>query len=154
MPKKKAKKKATKANTKYNERELCRDIATATLTTREMAAKHGISVSSIYAITQGVVKPHLKKEIDALLTAGVDEVKRIFKREAKGLSQRLISIAKNKDQDTNQLTESVARLELSYKATVKALEFAGLLVDPNAVLESGNMTFTINRVKSTTQVGI
>ena len=144
MATRKPTKRPGKKRASYNDHELCKDIASAALTTRAIAEKHGISHALVYSISIGRLRPELKIEIDGLIEAAVDEVRRVFKSQARLLSLRLLSIAMNKDGSGNEITER--NLDIAYKATVKALEFAGLSSETNIDGVGGNMTFTIKYV--------
>jgi len=144
-PLKQSLKKPAKKRSAYNDHELCADIAGAELTTKAIAAKHGISVPMVYSVTIGRVRPELKAEIEALVDAGAEETKRVFKKQARLLSLRLLSLAMNKDASGQPLTER--NLDISLKATLKALEFAGLSVEPvEAQSGNKNMSFTVRCV--------
>ena len=130
--------KAKKQNTKYNERELCKDIAAAELTFREMAQKHKISASAVYSIARGAMRPELKAEIDGLVEAAVDESRRLFKSRALHMTKRLLKIA-----DGEVTNISMANLEISLKAALKCLEFAGLSSELSATVEGSKLSFSV-----------
>ncbi len=130
-------KKQKKHNTKYDERGLCRDLAAAELTTKQIATKYDISIATVYGISNGRIKPALKAEIESLIDAGVDEAKRIFKSKARWASEKLLALA------AGTTGQPITGLDIQLKATLKVLEFAGLRSEEVAVESNGGMTFTV-----------
>lgn len=129
-------KKGKKTNVRYNERILCADIAASDLTVAEISAKHKISASMVYGITQGNKRPELREEIDALVEAATGEAQRVLKSKARWAAERLVAIA------ASTTDEKVSNLDIALKATLKILEFAGLTATP-AGGNTGKMVFTV-----------
>ncbi len=100
----------------YNDYDLCRDIAEATLSVKEIAKKHNLSPRTVYAIAEGRRRPGLKERTQQMIEAKQAEARRIFKSRGRWLASRLLEVAKL---DT----------DIGLKAIIEGLRQAGLTVD-------------------------
>ena len=105
---------SVKQHSCYNDEELCQDIATSNLSVKEMAKKHAVSSSLVYAIAAGTIRPELLVRINELVDAEKAAGMRMAKSRARWFMGRLVQLAALDN-------------ETGYKSVVKGLEMAGML---------------------------